>query len=148
MTEAAKSKSRAVVGRRRIWVLMGFALLAIALLLTPLQRHISLSRFQHYGISIFTFGLGYLVQVIVSRHEVRALARLAYFATGCLFVSAGIIFMSNPGLDLQLSVSSDDQLMLRHYLIGGYGLVGLSISFVWLKLAFDEIAEKFSRKKI
>jgi len=148
MTEAAKTKSPAVVGRRSIWLLMGFALLAIALLLTPLQRHISLSRFQHYGISIFTFGLGYIIQVIVSWHQVRALARFAYFATGFLFASAGIIFMSNPGLDLQLSVSSEDQLLFRHYLIGGYGLVGLFISFIWLKLAFDEIAQKFSRPKI
>ncbi len=148
MTETGKIKDITVVGRRRIWVLTCFALFAIALLFTPLQRYISLSRFQHYGISIFIFGLGYLLQAIISWHQVRVLARTAYLATSLLFVSASLIFMNNSGLDLQLSVSSEDQLVLRHYVIGGYGLAGLVISFIWLQLALDEIKQNLHRKKL
>jgi hypothetical protein len=146
MQDGSAKKHVFVAAPRNILILVGFAMLAVGILATPLQHFMPLSRFQHYGIAIFVFGLGYLVQGVVSWRGIRRLARFAYLATTTFFCTAGLLFLNNPWLDLRMVTSGDEQLMFRNYVIGAYGAAGLFISLIWLLLAFQELKLHYSRK--
>jgi hypothetical protein len=118
-------------------ILLGFAILAFALHVIPLQRYMPLGRYQHYGISIGAFGLGYLVQGALSWRNSPTLARIGYIATTVLFCSAGLLLLSNSGLDLELSLSGEGQQRGRYVLVV-YAFFGLITSLIWLKLAQDD----------
>jgi hypothetical protein len=147
MQDGSAKKHVLVAAPRNILILVGFAMVAVIIFVTPLQRLIPLSRFQHYGIAIFVFGLGYLVQGVVSWPGIKGLARFGYLATTAFFCSAGLLFLNNPWLDLRMVTSGDEQLIFRNYVIGTYGAAGLFISLIWLLLAFQEIQLHYSRSK-
>src|SRR5690606_22734862 len=92
---------------RHIMVLL-FAALALWVLQTPLQRFISLGRYQHYGIAISVFGLGYLAQTIFSWRRLKAWGIAAYTSTGIFFSSVGLVFYLNPWLDYKIAVQTPE----------------------------------------
>src|ERR1700722_437726 len=56
-------------------------LCAAAIALLPLQKYMTLSRFQKYGMAIFAFGFGYLIQLAVSWRKLQKWARASSGAT-------------------------------------------------------------------
>ena len=130
-----------------IMFLGGFALLAACILCIPLQHYVALGRFQHYGIAIFVFGLGYLVQGIANWPNIPRLAKWGYLATMAFFCSIGYLFMTNPWLDLRMYTTGDDQTTLRYSILSAYGVAGLFVISLWLLLAWREFKQHRARKK-
>jgi hypothetical protein len=146
MQDGAGKKHVLVAAHINVLILGGFTLLAAAILYVPLQHFIPLGRYQHYGIAIFVFGLGYLVQGIVNWPGIQTLAKCGYMVTTAFFCSIGILFMTNPWLDLRMCTTGDEQTMLRYYILSGYGVAGLFVVSLWLVLALQEFRQNRKRK--
>jgi hypothetical protein len=130
-----------------ILLLAGFTILAGGILCVPLQHYMPLGRYQHYGIAIFVFGLGYLVQGIINWPGIQTLAKCGYMLTTVFFCSIGFLFMTNPWLDLRMCTTGDEQTMLRYNILSGYGVAGLFVVSLWLVLAVKELRQSLKRKQ-
>jgi hypothetical protein len=124
----------------RISVLSMLCAAAIALL--PLQKYMTLSRFQKYGMAIFAFGVGYFIQLAWSWRKLKKWARASSCATAMFFASVGVTFYENPWLDTNVSVQTDDRLHFRYLLLGGYFVFALIIGFIWFKWIAEDSKNK------
>ncbi|MBX9949508.1 MAG: hypothetical protein K2Y39_10095 [Candidatus Obscuribacterales bacterium] len=131
---------------RRYHLVILFALLSIALWVTPVQHIISIGRFQHYAMAIFLFSCGYFVQAAYSWRELSKLGRFSYIATGLFFFSVATVFYQNPWLVDRASVASDEKMQNRQTLLVAYMGTSIMLGIVWLKVAYDEAMEK--RRKL
>ncbi len=116
-----------------------FAVLALFVILTPLQHYMPLGRFQHYGISIFVFGLGYIAQATASWPRMNVLPRFCYILTGLFFSSAGAVLINNPWFDSKMMIQTSEELSFRHLIYYAYGFAGAALSACWLALAVAEL---------
>ncbi|HEY9758660.1 MAG TPA: hypothetical protein V6C97_26070 [Oculatellaceae cyanobacterium] len=116
---------------RSPFITLGFALAGLTMLV-PLQRFISLGRYQHYGISIFLFGLGYGLHCLWNWRALIGWSRACYLATAAFFCSVGIIFWANPWMDSRTGVATDEQNLLRQLYIGVYLVLGFLLVATWL----------------
>ncbi|HIA51578.1 MAG TPA: hypothetical protein EYN91_05745 [Candidatus Melainabacteria bacterium] len=131
---------------RRYHLVILFALLSIALWVTPVQHMISIGRFQHYAMAIFLFSCGYFIQTAFSWKELPKLARFSYIATGMFFFSVALVFYQNPWLVDRASVASDEKMQTRTGMMLTYMGTSVALGIVWLKVAYDEAMEK--RRKL
>lgn len=115
-----------------------FAALALWVLQTPLQRFISLGRYQHYGIAISVFGLGYLAQTIFSWRRLKAWGIAAYTSTGIFFSSVGLVFYLNPWLDYKIAVQTPEDERTRSILILSYLIFSAMLAFIWIRWVLSE----------
>jgi len=130
---------------RRYHLVILFALLSIALWVTPVQHIISIGRFQHYAMAIFLFSCGYFVQAAYSWRELSRLGRFSYVATGLFFFSVAMVFYQNPWLVDRASVASDEKIQTRQTMLVTYMGSSIMLGIVWLKVAYDEAMEKRRR---
>jgi hypothetical protein len=121
-----------------------FASLAAVIIFTPLQHYMTLSRMQHYGSSVFVFGIGYLVQLAVQWKKTSPLGRFAYCLTSFYYCSAALVLMNNPWMDPKSGAPTDDELIFRSRFILGYFALGLAMTLLWLRLSLLEYLEKKS----
>ncbi|CAM6003806.1 unnamed protein product [Sphagnum balticum] len=119
--------------------LLVFAVLALFVILTPLQHYMPLGRFQHYGICIFVFGLGYIAQAVASWPRMKVLPRFCYILTGLFFSSAGAVLINNPWFDSKMMTQTSEELSFRHLIYYTYGLAGAALSASWLAVAVGEL---------
>lgn len=140
MTESAaereeRSNSATSLLKRsgRYFIIIIFALVALAVIIYPLQHVITLGRYQHWGLSITCLGVGYLLPVIWSWKEYTKWARISYFTTAVYFLFVGFTFYSNPWLDTRMSLQTDRQAAMRQLLVIVYFVMSLVLSGVWMK---------------
>lgn len=74
------------------------------------------------------------------------LARFSYIATGFFFLSVALVFYQNPWLVDRAAVASDEKLQTRQSMLVTYMATSVALGIVWLKVAYDEAAEK--RRKL
>src|ERR1700677_1127751 len=115
---------------------------AIALL--PLQKYMTLSRFQKYGMAISALSLGYSIQLAWAWRKLKKWARASSFATAVFFGSVGVTFYENPWLDTNVSVQTDERLHFRYFLMGGYFIFALIIGFIWFKWIEEDSKNKLA----
>lgn len=131
---------------RRYHLVILFALLSIAVWLTPVQHIISIGRFQHYALAIFLFSCGYFIQSAFSWKELSRLARFSYCATGLFFASVALVFYQNPWLVDRAAVAGEEKLQMRTAMMLTYMSVSIMLGIVWLKVAYDEAVEKRNKQ--
>lgn len=113
---------------------------------TPLQHYISLTRYQHVGIAIFLFGMGYVMQTIWSWRVYSKWARLANIATFVFFCSVGLFFYMTPGLDGYATDPSPKKILVRLTHIFTYLFFALVVSLFWVKWAHEDNKIKDAEK--
>lgn len=113
---------------------------------TPLQHYISLTRFQHVGIAIFLFGMGYVMQTIWSWRAYSKWAKLANVATFVFFCSVGLFFYTTPGLDGYSTDPSPKKIFVRLSHIFTYLFFALAVSLFWVKWAHEDNKIKDAEK--
>ena len=123
--------------RKNFFVLSGFIMAPLCLSI-PIQHYITLGRYQHYGMAIFLFGMGYVMHTIWTWKQSFPATRFSNCYAALFFTSIGLIFYSCPLLDPVMSVMSDEQTVFRHYLIKGYFLSALGLMIVWIIAAVEE----------
>lgn len=119
-----------------------FAALAVVALTTHLQQWMTLGRYQHYGIGIVIFGIGYLVETLLSFKKLTKWTKISYIATSGFFISVGIVFYNNPWLDAKVAVQTEYHDRMRAILISFYLLYSLVLTAIWVKLAYEDGRKK------
>jgi hypothetical protein len=119
-----------------------FSALAAAVYLTPLQRYFIMGRYQHYGITISLFGLGYVLQTIWSWRTFTKWARVSYLSTGVFFSIVGMTFYNNPWLDSRISLQTPEKELLKNVFILVYVFFTMSIISIWIKWIREENISK------
>lgn len=111
---------------------------AVAVLATPLQHYINLSRFQHYAFAVGTVGVGFLLQSVLSWRYISWPGRLAL---GSCFIYLGAfswICYSNPWLDWNFDLQTNLQAEQRHGFAFAFAIAGLPIGYFWSLWAVDK----------
>lgn len=104
----------------------------------PLQHYITLSRFQHYGICLYVWALGFFLQTIWSWKSLTLRGRVCLLSTGCYAGIIARIFYENPWLDSNMAIQTNElckQKMLFTFLCS---LLGFIVFVFWLVWAIEE----------
>jgi hypothetical protein len=107
-------------------------LLAFALLKFPLQHYITLSRFQHYGICLYVWSLGFFLQTIWSWRRLTVRGRTCLLTTGYYVATLAMIFYQNPWLDTRMAVVTEEQELLKGLFVLICGLFGFIVAIIWV----------------
>ena len=107
-------------------------ILAFATLKFPLQHHIILARYQHYGICLYIWSLGFVLQTVWSWRKLTPKGRLCLLATGAYVGSFALIFYQSPWLDSRMAIQTDEQdaFLLVYRLV--CAVFGFIVSVTWL----------------
>lgn len=122
-------------------ILIMFILAAIATAVIPLQRYITLSRYQHWGLALFVLGLGHFLQLIWSWKHLKIWTRLALTWTGGFMATAGLVFYSNPWLDTRVAIASEAADEARPILAGIFAALAIPLVIFWVK-SLQEVKER------
>lgn len=119
-------------------------LLAGGLLMSvPLQLYMPLGRVQHYGLSLFILGLGYILQVVWSWSHLKLWPRLGYAITGLYLTSIGIIFYANPWLDTRVAIMTEEKESLKSLIGWLYSIFSLPLVYVYVRwMREDSLQDK------
>lgn len=140
---SSESTLSAVWRRSQRYCMIGlFSAIATGVYLTPLQKYFTMGRYQHYGITISLFGLGYILQTIWSWKTFTKWARVSYLSTGVFFAIVGMTFYENPWLDARMQMQRSDQEAWKIGFVGLYVLSTIAIISVWMKWIKEETAAK------
>lgn len=123
-------------------LLFSFVFLAVLTYLVPMQKYLPLSRFQHYGLATFVFGMGYLVQLVWSWKLLSRWYRIAYFMSSGYILTASLILYANPWLDSAASMYTETQKALRYVIVGGFGIMFLPLFYSWYQTTPKETNSK------
>jgi hypothetical protein len=114
------------------------SIIAAIALKMPLQHYISLTRYQHVGIAIFLFGMGYTMQSIWSWRVYSKWAKMANLATSAFFCSVGLYFYRNTWLEEYATEATPTRYLGRLILMFIYLLLALVVSIFWVKWAHED----------
>lgn len=115
---------------------------AFCLLKFPLQHYMSLARFEHYGICMFVWAMGFFMQSIWSWRHLSVKGRCCQIATGIYVGTFAIIFYQSPWLDARMSVQTQEQDLLRLAYAGLSAVFGCVVSLIWLAWILERHDEK------
>ncbi|MBX9571483.1 MAG: hypothetical protein K2X77_21505 [Candidatus Obscuribacterales bacterium] len=116
-------------------------IVAVCLFKFPLQKHITLARFQHYGICLYVWSLGFLIQTVWSWKYLTARGRLAMLSTGFYVGIFAMVFYSSPWLDVKMAVQTEDQGLLRILYSILCALLGIVVAIFWLIWVIEDKSE-------
>jgi hypothetical protein len=122
--------------RHRLVIL--FSAFAAVAYCVPLQKYFTMGRYQHYGLAIGLFGLGYLLQTIWSWKVFTHWARMAYLSTGIFSLTVGLTFFYNPWLDTKMALQTRANEHLRPVLMALYLLFSLYVGAVYARWIKEE----------
>ncbi|MBU6452974.1 MAG: hypothetical protein KGS72_14410 [Cyanobacteria bacterium REEB67] len=126
--------------RHRLIIL--FAVLAATVYFVPLQKFITLGRFQHWGLAISLLAVGYLLQTIWSWKDFSRWARIAYLSSCLFWTIVAATFYNNPWLDSKMALQTPANEQARPFLVGGYLILFIYLGAVYAKWAREEEKEK------
>lgn len=107
-------------------------LAGLALFKFPLQHHMILARFQHYGLCLYVWSLGFFFQTIWSWRYLTGIGRASLLSTGTYLAIFGFIFYESPWLDSRMAVQTEEQDLLRLAYAAAGALFGSIIVILWL----------------
>jgi hypothetical protein len=125
-----------------------FCLVAIVIYFIPLQHYLSLGRYQHYGLAIFIWGWGYIVQAIWAWKLCGNWSRGSYILAGLYLTSLGITLYANPWLEPRVALQTDVQMVWRFYISLFFILLSIPTTIVWLMGLAEELHENGKRHKL
>lgn len=116
--------------RHQLVVVISFVF-AVGLFFFPLQHYMTLARFQHYGICLAVWAVGFLLQTLVSWRRLGPWGR-AYLGVSTLYMAlfAGVLY-TNPWLDPRVQLETNIQGSLRHEFACVFLVLGIILSGTW-----------------
>jgi hypothetical protein len=114
------------------------SVIALIAFKTPIQHYIALTRYQHVGIAVFLFGMGYAMQAIWSWRAYSKWAKISNLATSAFFCAVGLFFYQNTWLESYVADPTPLTYLGRLSLIFVYLCGALLVSMFWLKWAHED----------
>jgi glucan phosphoethanolaminetransferase (alkaline phosphatase superfamily) len=113
-------------------------LCAVAVQQFPLQRHIEISRLQHYSLAAYVVALGFMLQMVWSWRHLTTWGRVTLGCSSAYLGTFAMYFYSSPWLDSRVSLQTEGQSTeLQMYLII-FGVVGAFVGILWIIWNIDE----------
>lgn len=131
---------------RHLELLMLMMLLAGAVRLFPLQHHISLSRYQHWAIALYVWGIGFFIQAAWSWKRLSKIGKASLVAAGVYVLSSAAALYSNPWLDSSISLQFAEQESTRFVISLSCCAGGLLVGLLWIRWGLSEI-DRLDRKE-
>ncbi len=125
------------------WFIILGLVVTIMILSFPLQHHITLSRFQHYGIALYGVVFGYLLQLFSSWRKTGGWSRSALAASVIYYGALATVFLLNSWLDGTVTLESEEQIAVRRYLAAGFGIISFPLGFTWLRAWAEEDLQRY-----
>lgn len=120
-------------GSRHRRIVIAFILIGLVVLLSPIQRHFSMGRYQHYAIGVGIVGLGHILQLLASWPALPFWGRASYVVTGIFFEVIAWVFWMNPGLDPRVAAQTSYRENFRARLVVQYLMGSFLVMLCWLK---------------
>ncbi|MBX9689296.1 MAG: hypothetical protein K2X27_21480 [Candidatus Obscuribacterales bacterium] len=130
------SKIKKQLQHQEITLFMFF--LALCLFRFPLQHHISLARFQHYGLALYVWALGFFFQLAWSWKKLSLRGRACLLSTGTYIGFFAMVFYQNPWLDARMAVQTEGQDLLRLFFAAACVFFGFIVSVIWLAWVLEK----------
>ena len=105
--------------------------ITVIVLYLPIQSWIPFARAQHYGLGLFIWGMGYVLDTIWSWRKMTNLMRFTFASTGLYCTTLGLFCYSNPWLDSRFAVQSDYQEDLAKQVFTLYVYLGIPLTISW-----------------
>ena len=125
---------------RHLEVLILTMLIAVAIRLYPLQHHMTLSRYQHWGIALYIWGLGFYIQAIWSWRQLTGRGRIALLASGTYVSALAMMLYTNPWLDTTVSLQTSEQEDSRFFISVGFALAAVVVGILWLRWGLFDLS--------
>jgi len=122
----------------RCRLILVFAVTALVLFIYPIQHHISISRFQHWGMAVAVLGCGFLLETVYSFRQLDKWACRCYVSTGLFFSSVAYVLYNNPWLDPRIKVQTAETDRIECMFIIAYGVFCVYLAAVWTKWIIEE----------
>jgi hypothetical protein len=105
--------------------------ITVIVLYLPIQSWMPFARSQHYGLGLFIWGMGYVLDTIWSWRRMTNWTRFAFAGTGLYCTSLGLFCYANPWLDTRFAVQSDFQEALAKKVFTLYVCLGIPLTISW-----------------
>ncbi len=112
-------------------------LAGLALFRIPLQHYFTLARYQHYGICLAVWAMGFVFQVIWSWKSLTKLGRASLLSTGIYLAAFALVFYYSPWLDTRMAVQTEEQDIQRICYATIGALFGGFTVLLWLFWLFE-----------
>lgn len=122
----------------RCRLIIFFAVIAMAVLVVHVQNFIPVSRFQHYGLSLLIFGVGWLLETVFSFRKLSKWAKVSYISTCLYFLSIGFVYYCNAWLGHRISIATEDNMRTERFLVITYMVFSIYLAAVWTKWIIEE----------
>jgi hypothetical protein len=120
---------------------------AMGVLTVPLQRQISLSRFQHFSFAVLAVGIGCLLQSVISWRSTTKWGRAALLSMTFYLCLFGYVCYINPWLDQSFDLQTALQAQQRLWFTIMFMIGGLPVGFFWYMWAVDRYQETVRKRE-
>jgi hypothetical protein len=114
----------------RYRIIVIFALAGLAFLLVPVQKFVTIDRYQHHAASFCIFAVGCLLQTAASWRYLSKWGRSSYLSTSAYFLALSVVLFFNPWLDTTVSIqpTGEEPFLDRNVLLV------LSVVFIFVQV--------------
>lgn len=105
--------------------------LAFILVSFPLQRHIEISRYQHYSFGLYTIAVGFLIQAVWSWRQVNRWGRVTLVCASIYFTVFASFFYTNPWLG-NADLATEQQLAEKQNTAISLLVAAIPLCIVWI----------------
>jgi hypothetical protein len=140
MTSPSKSKPARQTMGQFLLPCLSF-ILALVVFFFPIQHYASMGRYQHYGLAIFIWGMGYVLHAIWTWRNAGPWSRWSYVVGGLYLTSLGMMLYANPWLEPKVAMHTDDQAIKRFWISMTYTFLTVPTTLMWVAGLFEELRE-------
>jgi hypothetical protein len=121
-------------------IALAMFLLALCVYKFPLQHYVTMARFQHYGICLYIWALGFVLQTVWSWKYLTARGRACLISTAFYVGVFAIIFYQSPWLDIRMAVQTEENEMMRMMYAALCAFLGFIVCIFWLAWVLERNA--------
>lgn len=126
---------------RHVEIVLLTMVLAFVAHWVPLQKFITLARYQHLAIALYIWAAGFFVQTAVSWRKLRLPGRMALGLAGIYVGGLAAVLYANPWLDNTMSLQTTDQDAFRFELSVFWLFAGVIVGIVWVWWGVQELLD-------
>lgn len=117
-------------------------IIALVVFKIPLQHYVTMARFQHYGICLYIWALGFALQTVWSWRYLTIRGRACLISTAFYVGVFAIIFYQSPWLDVRMAVQTEENEMMRMVYAALCAFLGFIVCVFWLAWVLERNSQQ------